>query len=126
MEHNAQPRDRLGGATPMRCPVTDAVLENVIIRNLGGVTADITWEVHAGYSPAIDCWFQAEVTGRPPREIFPVNRPFGSARRLMVDGKEHYAFPTIWNTLSPKEQRSLKVDPLDWRYWQIARSAPTG
>jgi hypothetical protein len=61
------------------------------------------------------------VISRPPREIFPVNKPFGAARRVVVDGQEMFSFPTVWNGL-PREKQRAKVDPLDARYWQIDRS----
>ena len=62
--------------------------------------------------------FNAEVISKPPREIFPVVRPFGVARGLVVDGEEVYAFATVWNDLTPAEKRQ-KVDPFDRRYWKV-------
>lgn len=116
-----QPRERLGADTPMRCPICDGALSNTQIRDLGGVTADLVWQLHAG-----ECeehgWFQAEVISRPPREIFPVTRPFGVARRLVIDGDEIFAFPTIWNDAPPEVIRS-RVDPLDAKFWQVRRQA---
>ena len=88
------------------------------MRDIGGVTADLFWQVHAGRCPEHG-WFQTEVISRPPREIFPVNKPFGTARRVIVDGRELFSFPTVWNSL-PREQQRQKVDPLDARYWKIA------
>ncbi len=100
----------------MRCPVCDGSLQDVLIRDLGGITADITWQLHAGQCPEHG-WFQTEVVSRPPREIFAVTRPFGAARRIVVDGREHFSFSTSWNDL-PQHERREKVDPLDATYWQ--------
>lgn len=114
-------KDRLNVSTPMRCPVCDSSLERVMIRDLGGITADIVWQLHAGHCPEHG-WFQCEVVSKPPREIFPVERPFGPARRMVVNGQEIYAFATTWNDLSPAEKRS-RVDPLDRRYWKVRSRA---
>jgi hypothetical protein len=114
-------KDRLNVSTPMRCPVCDSSLERVMIRDLGGITADIVWQLHAGHCPEHG-WFQCEVVSKPPREIFPVERPFGPARRIVVNGQEIYAFATTWNDLSPAEKRS-RVDPLDRRYWKVRSRA---
>jgi hypothetical protein len=111
------PKDQVNVTTPMRCPVCDGPLERVMIRDLGGITADIVWRLHAGHCPDHG-WFQAEVVSKPPREIFPVERPFGPARRMEIDGQETYAFATVWNDLSPAEKRS-RVDPYDRRYWKV-------
>ena len=112
-------KDRVNAQTPMRCPVCDASLQRVMIRDLGGVTADLVWQLHAGECPDHG-WFQCEVISKPPREIFPVERPFGIARRMEIDGEEIYAFATVWNDLSPAEKRS-RVDPFDRRYWVVRR-----
>ncbi|MGH2560249.1 MAG: hypothetical protein ACRDJH_14395 [Thermomicrobiales bacterium] len=117
-------RDRIGAHTPMRCPICNGSLRNTMIRDLGGITAALTWELHAGECPEHG-WFQTEVISRPPREIFPVDRPFGTARRLMVDGVEIFSFPTVWNDQSPTTQRS-RVDPFDPRYWQVRRLVDAG
>jgi len=109
-------RDRINTSTPMRCPICGGQLSDVLIRDLGGVTADITWQVHAGQCEQHG-WFQTEVVSRPPREIFSVTRPFGAARRIVVDGREHFSFSTTWNDL-PLNERRQKVDPLEARYWQ--------
>jgi hypothetical protein len=90
-----------------------------MIRDLGGVTADLIWQLHAGECPDHG-WFQCEVISKPPREIFPVEQPFGKARRMEIDGEELYAFATVWNDLSPAEKRS-RVDPFDRRYWVVRR-----
>jgi hypothetical protein len=111
-------RDRTHAQTPLRCPVCGAALEETLIRDIGGVTADLVWQVHAGRCPEHG-WFQAEVISRPPREIFPVNKPFGVARRLVIEGEEIFAFPTLWNSL-PIERQRERVDPLDARFWQVA------
>lgn len=112
-------RDRVHARTPMTCPVCGQALTNTLIRDLGGVTADLIWQVHAGQCPEHG-WFQAEVISRPPREIFPVNKPFGVARRMEVGGKEVFSFPTVWNNLPPDQQRQ-QVDPFDPAYWKIAK-----
>lgn len=109
-------RDRINVGTPMRCPVCHSTLSDVMIRDLGGVTADITWQIHAGKCGEHG-WFQTEVVSRPPREIFAVTRPFGAARRVVVNGHEHFSFSTSWNDL-PVQERRRKVDPLEASYWQ--------
>jgi len=120
MEHSHRSRDRVRVETPLTCPVCGAGLADTLIRDIGGVTADLTWQVHAGRCPAHG-WFQTEVISQPPREIFPVNKPFGAARRLVVDGQEIFSFATVWNDL-PKAARRGRVDPFDRRYWQVSRS----
>ena len=112
------PRETPWARTPMRCPICGEELIDVQIRDLGGVTADIVWQIHAGLCPQHG-WFQAEVVSRPPREIFPVNKPFGVARRIVVDGQEVFSFPTVWNTLTPAQRRT-RVDPFEPRFWQPA------
>ena len=114
-------KDRVNQATPMRCPMCDRSLEQVMIRDLGGVTADLIWQLHAGHCPDHG-WFQCEVISKPPREIFPVTRPFGVARPVDVNGTEVYAFSTAWNALSAEERRG-KVDPFDRKYWAVRHSA---
>lgn len=121
MESSSAPsKDRRNIQTPLRCPICDGQLANTLIRDMGGITADITWQMHAG-----ECgehgWFQTEVVSRPPREIFAVDQPFGKARRMVIDGEERYSFPTVWMFEPPKTARS-KVDPLDPRYWRTQRS----
>lgn len=100
--------------TPMRCPICDRELVDVRIQNLGTVTANLPWQLHAGRCVEHG-WFQAEVISRPPREIFPVNRPGGVVRRVTVDGRECYSFPTVWASMDPRQ----RVDPFDPRYWEI-------
>lgn len=103
--------------TPMRCPICDGALDDAQIRDLGGVTADLVWQLHAGRCSEHG-WFQTEVVSRPPREIFAVDRPFGVVRRLIIDGTEVFSFPTVWNDLPPAARRQ-RVDPLDPRFWQV-------
>ncbi len=112
-------RDQLAPRTPMRCPICDRDLERVLVRDIGGVTGDLDWQIHAGQCPEHG-WFQAEVISRPPREIFPVEKPFGVARRLVVDGQEVFSFPTAWSDLSPLEKRQ-RVNPFDPQYWEVRR-----
>lgn len=113
-------RDRKHARTPLRCPICGNELVDTLIRDLGGVTAALVWQLHAGRCPEHG-WFQAETISRPPREIFAVNKPFGVVRRLVVDGREVYSFPTVWGTL-PNEQQRQRVDPLDPKYWQVELS----
>jgi len=116
------------GAQPVRLRVA-ALLEvnevgarrNVLVRDLGGVTASLVWQLHAGECPEHG-WFQAEVISRPPREIFAVDRPFGVARRMEIDGDEVYAFATVWND-QPDDLKRKKTDPFDPRYWKVRRQA---
>src|SRR5919107_5259964 len=120
MDSKYPSRDRIEVQTPLRCPIEGQPLEDTLVRDIGGVTADLVWQIHAGHCPEHG-WFQTEVISRPPREIFPVNKPFGAARRVVIDGREVFSFPTVWNSL-PREKQRSKVDPLDARYWQIDRS----
>lgn len=120
-------RDRINVRTPMRCPLCGGELDRVFVRDLGGITAGITWQLHAGRCmahPEGHGWFQAEVCGKPPREIFAVARPFGPTKRLEVDGQEIYAFATVWND-APSEIQMRRVDPLDPQYWAVRRLAYT-
>jgi hypothetical protein len=120
----AHERDRVRVHTPLRCPICDRELEETLVRDLGGVTADLDWQLHAGRCPEHG-WFQTEVISRPPREIFAVNKPFGVARRMIVDGQEIYSFPTVWNDLPAAAQRQ-RVDPFDPRYWRVRRLVDAG
>ena len=113
-------RDRKNVDTPLRCPICEGALVNTVIRDIGGVTADIIWQMHAGECPEHG-WFQAEIVSRPPREIFPVDRPFGIARRMEIDGEEIFSFPTVWNFEPPQAARQ-RVDPFEPRYWRVQRS----
>lgn len=112
-------RDKINAQTPMRCPVCDSAFDKVMIRDLGGLTADLIWQLHAGHC-ADHGWFQAEVISRPPREIFAVDRPFGIARRIVIDGREQFSFPTVWNFQSAKGALR-RVDPFDPEYWRPQR-----
>ena len=89
-----------------------------MIRDLGGVTSDLVWQLHAGQCPEHG-WFQTEIVSRPPREIFGVERPFGAARRLIIDGEEVYSFPTVWGAM-PAAERTRHVDMMDPHYWRVA------
>lgn len=108
--------------TPLRCPICDGELKHTQITPIGAVTADLAWEMHAGQCPQHG-WFQAEVIATPPREIFPVTRPAGTARRFTIDGQPIFSFPTVWNNLDAFTQ----VDPYDPAYWAVDWSRlPTG
>jgi hypothetical protein len=104
------PRQR----TPLRCPICNRQLTSGQIIPLGQVTASLPWELHAGRCPEHG-WFQAEVISKPPREIFPVERPGGVARRITIGGEPVFAFPTIWNATDPLQS----ADPYDERYWAV-------
>ena len=124
MDGQFSSRDRPGAPTPLRCPVCRARLAETLVRDLGGVTHDLFWQLHAGRCPEHG-WFQTEVISRPPREIFAVSKPFGVARRMTVDGKAIYAFPTVFNDV-PAAERRRPVDPLDERFWQVRRRDDAG
>ena len=100
--------------TPMRCPICDGELTDVRLRIIGQVTGRVPWQMHAGRCPEHG-WFQAEVLSKPPREIFPVNRPGGNTRGVTVNGRTVYAFPTIWDAIGSHQD----VDPFNPRYWQV-------
>jgi hypothetical protein len=117
MEGKFPSRDLVQTRTPLRCPICGRALEDTLVRDIGGVTADLVWQVHAGRCPEHG-WFQTEVISRPPREIFPVSKPFGAVRRVVVNGTEIFSFPTVWGSLPPEQQRQ-RVDPFDARYWQV-------
>lgn len=119
-------RERVAARTPMRCPICGGGLIDVRIRDLGGLTASVTWQVHAGRCEEHG-WFQAEFSARPPREIFPVVRPWGAARRVVAGGREYFEFPTAWGR-SERETAMVKndptgrsaisrIDPLDPDHW---------
>jgi len=118
------PRERIGARTPLRCPICGGELSQTAIRDIGGITADLNWQVHAGHC-ADHGWFQAEVISRPPREIFPVTRPFGTARRMMIDGEELFSFSTVWNDV-PAAIKLSKVDPLDPQFWRVRGHGASG
>jgi hypothetical protein len=117
----AASRPPAGPVSPLRCPVCDGGLEQVMVRDLGGVTADLVWQLHAGRCPEHG-WFQTEVVSRPPREIFAVDRPLGVVRRLVVDGRETYSFPTVWGALPAADKRQ-RADPLDAHFWRVSTGA---
>lgn len=100
--------------SPLRCPITGKALKDVRVIPLGPVTGELVWELHAGRSEDYG-WFQAEAISKPPREIFPVDRPGGSARRMLIGGKPVYAFPTKWDSTD----RRRAVDMYDPDYWQV-------
>jgi hypothetical protein len=100
--------------TPLRCPVCGSRLKHEQILPLGAVTAGLTWELHAGECPEHG-WFQAEVISRPPREIFPVNRPGGTTRRFTIDDRAYFAFPTVWD----RQDALSSSDPYDERFWAV-------
>ena len=104
--------------TPLRCPICDRELEDTLVRDIGGVTSDLVWQIHAGRCPEHG-WFQTEVISRPPREIFPVNKPFGAARRVVIDGREYLLLPHCLEQLAAGAARA-RVDPFDARFWQVA------
>jgi hypothetical protein len=109
-------KDFYRAQTPLRCPICESTLENTMIRDLGAPTAYRQWQLHAGKC-AEHGWFQTEVVGKPPREIFAVTKPFGAVRRLLIDGREVYQFPTMWNDV-PGDERLKATDPLDPQYWK--------
>jgi len=98
----------------MRCPICGTALVDVKVRDIGDVTARLIWQLHAGRCPEHG-WFQAELISKPPREIFPVTRPGGVARRVTIAGRSFFAFPTIWNRLDQRQ----RVNPFEPRYWQV-------
>lgn len=109
-------RDNVRARTPMRCPVCGGELGNVHIREFQGLTAGIMWKLHAGECPEHG-WFQAEYSADPPREIFPVKRPFGTARRIVIDGREYFEFRTAWGKAQIEDRHFTTVDPLDPEMW---------
>jgi hypothetical protein len=103
-----------GTRTPLRCPLCDGELTSTRVRQIGDVTAHLRWEIHAGECPEHG-WFQCEVISKPPREIFPVHRMGGATRRVQIEERDVFAFPTVWNSMDPRQD----VDPLDPEYWKI-------
>lgn len=103
-----------GTRTPLRCPLCGSELVRTRIKQIGDVTAHLRWEIHAGECPEHG-WFQAELISKPPREIFPVHRMAGATRRVTVEGRDVFAFPTIWNSMDPHQD----VDPLDPDLWKV-------
>lgn len=124
MDRMSYQRDRRQVRTPMRCPICGGDFADTMVRDLGGVTSDLVWQLHAGRCPEHG-WFQAEAISRPPREIFAVNKPFGVARRVSVEGREAFSFPTVFNDLNPQERRR-PIDPLDPAMWRVSRRTDAG
>lgn len=112
-------RDQFNVETPLICPICEGKLVETSIRDLGAITRETRWEMHIGRCEEHG-WFQAEVVGRPPREIFAVHKPFGASRRMLVNGREYYQFPTVWNDVDFEERmwKHDPVDPLDAQYWK--------
>lgn len=112
-------RDQFNVETPLICPICEGNLVETSIRDLGAITRETRWEMHIGRCEEHG-WFQAEVVGRPPREIFAVHKPFGASRRMLVNGREYYQFPTVWNDVDFEERmwKHDPVDPLDAQYWK--------
>lgn len=100
--------------TPLVCPICGRELQDVRIVPLGAVTAGLVWEMHAGRCPEHG-WFQAELVSTPPREIFPVTQPGGAARKIVIDGRPVYAFPTVWD----RDGERRPVDPYDPEMWAV-------
>ncbi len=98
----------------MRCPICGGELVDVRVRDIGDVTAHLLWQMHAGRCPEHG-WFQAEFISKPPREIFPVDRPGGTAHQVTVNGVVVYAFPTVWSAMDVRQ----KADPLDPKLWEV-------
>lgn len=101
--------------TPLVCPICGRPLKQAQVQPLGAVTADLTWELHAGQCPEHG-WFQAEVVSTPPREIFAVARPGGIARKVLIGGQPVFAFPTVWDAM---DRRSRRVDIYDPELWAV-------
>lgn len=100
--------------TPLVCPLCGNALVDTRITPLGQVTAGLRWEMHAGRC-AEHGWFQAEMISKPPREIFPVSRPGGVARKLSIGGRPVYSFPTVWDSIGGVRP----VDPYDPEMWAV-------
>ena len=100
--------------TPLVCPICGTDLANVRITPLGQVTAGLQWEMHAGRC-AEHGWFQTEMISKPPREIFPVSRPGGVARKMSIGGRPVYSFPTVWDSIGGRRP----VDPHDPEMWAV-------
>lgn len=112
-------RDQYNVETPLTCPICDGQLVETMIRTLGTITRNTSWEMHLGRCEEHG-WFQAEIVGKPPREIFAVHKPFGKSRRLIVNDQEMYQFPTVWNDedFDIRMNREKPVDAFDARYWK--------
>lgn len=112
-------RDQFNVETPLKCPVCGGDLVETGIRTMGTITRNTAWEMHSGRCEEHG-WFQAEIVGRPPREIFAVTKPFGASRRLVVGDTEYYQFPTVWNDvdLNTRMDKMNPIHPLDAQYWK--------
>lgn len=115
-------RDQFNVVTPLTCPICDGEMVETMIRTLGTITANTSWQMHVGRCEEHG-WFQAEIVGRPPLDIFAVTKPFGASRRLIVDGREVYQFRTVFNDVAfdVRVNKEQPVDALDAQYWK-ARS----
>jgi hypothetical protein len=100
--------------TPLVCPICGKDLADVRITPLGQVTAGLQWEMHAGRCTEHG-WFQTEMISKPPREIFPVSRPGGVARKMSIGGRPVYSFPTVWDSIGGRRP----VDPYDPEMWAV-------
>ena len=124
MESKFPSRDRVQVQTPLRCPICDRELEDTLIRDIGGVTSDLVWQIHAGRCPEHG-WFQTEVISRPPREIFPVSKPFGAARRVVIETRSRItlfritASPPIGSRILHFARAVCAV----WAGWRTRRSS---
>lgn len=108
--------------TPLRCPVCGGELVDTRISPMGDISTHISWQMHSGKCEDHG-WFQAETVGKPPRDIFAVTRPFGTSRRLVINGREYYQFPTVWTDVEfdvrmNRMSKADRIDPMDAQYWQ--------
>lgn len=114
-----QALDQFNVETPLTCPICGGDLVKTMIRELGTITAHTVWQMHIGQCEEHG-WFQAEIVGKPPSDIMAVTKPFGTSRRLIVNGREVYQFPTVWNDVDfdVRMDRNKRVDPMDAQYWK--------
>lgn len=113
-------RDQFNVETPLMCPVCGGDLVETGIRTLGSITGGLRWEMHIGRCEEHG-WFQAEIVGAPPRDIFAVHKPFGKSRRMVIDDTEYYQFATAWKNVELDQildRTREPVDPLDPQYWK--------
>lgn len=113
--------DQFNVETPLKCPICGGDLVDTMIRRMGHISTHTTWQMHSGRCEEHG-WFQAETVGRPPRDIFAVTKPFGTSRRLVINGREFYQFPTVWNDVEfdvrmNRMGKDDRVDPMDAQYW---------
>ena len=106
--------------TPLTCPICRKDLKNTQIRKIGDVTANLKWDLHSGRCEEHG-WFQAEMIATPPREIFPVTKPGGVARKMVVGDTLFYSFPTVWDSVRNLRQgdESDPYDPYDPELWAV-------